>query len=670
MEYNNALPAGVVLRGTSQTYRIEKVLGQGSFGITYLATTKVKVTGPLGEIETAIQVAVKEFFMREINGREDSTVTSGSKGGIYDNYKRKFSREARNLSLLKHPHIVKVLESFEANNTVYYAMEYMEGGSLDNRIIQRGGLPEAECMDYLRQIGSALSYMHAHKMLHLDLKPGNVMLRKDGSAVLIDFGLSKQYDENGEPESSTTVGGGTPGYAPIEQASYHEGKSFPVTMDVYALGATGYKMLTGIRPPEASDVLNDGFPAYELQKCQVSDALIASIAKAMSPMKKDRPQSVDEFLRMLSDGGGRVDEETQVKERIVLDAKVQKLSFWYSEPSHPGSRSFDMEITPALLKVNSYIMGNPVKALSLPFTGSFRGLLDAVNRLKLYKSSLPDADYSTGGHHIGLRVNNEQTLWHYGNREHQSGSLTGDVYDLLELMKRQMPAAEYQRLWSKMEKREEPVRPKKNDREKTWWEKNGMLLLIPVGIVAVCLLVLWGTGTFSGGDTGYSEDWAVMDSSVVDDYYYGADSVVAADSVMVVEEPYADSVAVFEEPEQEPEQELVSLPKSTSEEIYEGVYYEPEFPGGAEQLSEYLYRHLDYPAEAQESGIEGRVLVSFVVNKDGSLSDVKVRRSVDPSLDREAVRVVSGMPKWTPGRLKDGQTVRVRYTLPITFRLS
>ena len=226
MEYNNALPAGVVLRGTSQTYRIEKVLGQGSFGITYLATTKVKVTGPLGEIETAIQVAVKEFFMREINGREDSTVTSGSKGGIYDNYKRKFSREARNLSLLKHPHIVKVLESFEANNTVYYAMEFLDGGSLDSLIRQRNGLPADLCLKYVRQIASALTYMHAYKMLHLDLKPGNIMLRRNGDAVLIDFGLSKQYDEDGRPETSTTVGRGTPGYAPIEQATYREGKGF------------------------------------------------------------------------------------------------------------------------------------------------------------------------------------------------------------------------------------------------------------------------------------------------------------------------------------------------------------------------------------------------------------------------------------------------------------
>ena len=319
------LSLGTFLQGNSYTYTIQKVLGQGSFGITYLATTCVKVFGALGELETTMQVAIKEFFMRDINGREENTVTSGSKGGIYANYKKKFAREAENLSKLKHPHIVKVLEYFEANNTVYYTMEYMEGGSLDDYIKQKNGLPEAEAIKYARQIGEALSYMHAHKMLHLDLKPGNVMLRKNGDAVLIDFGLSKQYDEEGRPETSTSVGGGTPGYAPIEQSDYHEGKSFPVTMDVYALGATLFKMLTGVRPLEASTILNDGFPAYELQQRKVSDSLIAFVAQSMSPMKKDRPQSMKEFLMSLDKKD--VEEDVLSQEDTVIFTPVEKEPF-------------------------------------------------------------------------------------------------------------------------------------------------------------------------------------------------------------------------------------------------------------------------------------------------------------------------------------------------------
>ena len=304
MEVNNSLPSGTILKGISYSYRIEKTLGQGSFGITYLAS--VKMTGALGAIDANIKVAIKEFFMRDINGRSDTTVTSGSKDGIYDDYKRKFTREAVNLSKLQHPNIIKVIESFEANNTVYYVMEYIGGGSLDDYITKINGLKEDEAIGIVKQIGSALAFMHNNKMLHLDLKPSNIMRKESGDVVLIDFGLSKQYDEKGEPESSTKVGAGTPGYAPIEQANYREGKGFPVTMDVYALGATLFKMLTGVRPPEASDILNDGFPLYELQEHCISENLSACIAKAMAPTKKDRCQSVAEFMNSLENGEGTI----------------------------------------------------------------------------------------------------------------------------------------------------------------------------------------------------------------------------------------------------------------------------------------------------------------------------------------------------------------------------
>lgn len=294
MEVNNSLPIGTILKGFSYSYRIEGILGQGSFGITYLAS--VKMTGVLGSIDANIKVAIKEFFMRNINGRSDATVTCGSKGGIYENYKRKFTKEAVNLSKLKHINIIKVIESFEANNTVYYVMEYIAGGNLDDYIIKNNGLNEKEAIEIVKQIGSALSFMHKNKMLHLDLKPSNIMRKESGDVVLIDFGLSKQYDLNGEPESSTKVGAGTPGYAPIEQANYCDGKGFPVTMDVYALGATMFKMLTGVRPPEASDILNYGFPLYELQERGISERLSVSIAKAMAPTKKDRFDSVSGFI--------------------------------------------------------------------------------------------------------------------------------------------------------------------------------------------------------------------------------------------------------------------------------------------------------------------------------------------------------------------------------------
>ena len=322
---------GTVLQGASNRYTIVRTLGQGSFGITYLATMQVE--GPLGAIE--VEVAIKEFFMKEINSREGSTVTGGgsSRDSLFDRYRQKFRHEAQNLSRMQHPGVVRVVESFEANNTSYIAMEYLGGGSLDN-LIGSQGLPEEEALRYARGIGEALAYMHGQHMLHLDLKPSNVMLNRQGDPVIIDFGLSKQYDDDGNPESSTTVGGGTPGYAPIEQSSYRDGKGFPVTIDVYALGATLFKMLCGHRPPEAPDLFTDGFPYADLK--HVSQSTVDIVAKAMAPNKNDRYPSVNDFLSALGvpevdESTSIVKEETDIKVANVIPAPAS------SDDSRPSS---------------------------------------------------------------------------------------------------------------------------------------------------------------------------------------------------------------------------------------------------------------------------------------------------------------------------------------------
>ena len=290
------LTKGTLLQGGK--YRIESVLGQGAYGITYLATTKVK--GPLGDI--AVKLAIKEFFSKELNTRKvDGNVSEVSSESLAGKYSNMFLREARNLSHLKHDGIVNVLEAFSENNTHYYVMEYVDGGSLDAYIRSKGCLSERETLSLARQIGSALAFMHENQMLHLDLKPKNIMLRADGTLCLIDFGLSKQYEADGEPESSTTIGLGTPGYAPIEQGSSDDRKTFAPTLDIYAFGATLFKMLTGKTPPRSSDIFNEGFPEDELLSLEISEETISAIRHAMSPRKGDRPQSVEEFLALLKD---------------------------------------------------------------------------------------------------------------------------------------------------------------------------------------------------------------------------------------------------------------------------------------------------------------------------------------------------------------------------------
>ena len=322
---SQALPKGTVLRGKVYTYRIEKVLGQGAFGITYLASTSMH--GPLGEI--TVPVAVKEFFAKDLDSRmADGTVTVRTEDGVAHRYARAFLRESENLSKMKHPGIVNVLESFEDKGTCYYSMEYLSGGTLDDKV-KGSGIAEAEALSLMSKIGEALAYMHERKVMHLDLKPKNVMLKADGSPVIIDFGLSKQYDGNGEPESSTSIGLGTPGYASLEQANQTSGRTFQPTIDIYALGATLYKMLSGETPPNASEVLNKGFTEGTLLEKGISPSTVKAVRKAMSPITKDRPQSVAEFLSLISGEEDTTVDEPPTKPKPRPRAKPA------SSPTHP-----------------------------------------------------------------------------------------------------------------------------------------------------------------------------------------------------------------------------------------------------------------------------------------------------------------------------------------------
>ena len=305
----NELKKGCTLQ--QGKYRIVRTLGRGSFGITYLATTKVSLSGSLGQMDVTVNVAIKEFFMEEFNRRSsDGSCVDDTNSSLVKNYRKKFYREADNLSKLRHPNIVRVLEVFDENNTSYYAMEYINGETLDEYIKSKGRIPENEAIVQLREIGSALKHMHDNKMLHLDLKPKNIMRNVEGHLLLIDFGLSKQYDQNGEPESSTTLGLGTPGYAPIEQAYFKQEGAFPATLDIYAIGATFYKMLTGMTPPYASTVLDEGLDISTFEKCRLSENTIKIVQKAMSPRRKERYQDVYNLLAAL--GGNTEDGNTEV----------------------------------------------------------------------------------------------------------------------------------------------------------------------------------------------------------------------------------------------------------------------------------------------------------------------------------------------------------------------
>ena len=285
-----ALQQGSTLQGGR--YRIERVLGQGGFGITYLA------------VQSGLErkVAIKEFFMKELCNRDGSTshVTLGTEGSreTVARFREKFLKEARNIARLNHPHIVRIHDIFEENGTAYYVMEYAEGGSLADLVKSKGCLSESEATHYILQVAEALAYIHAENMNHLDVKPANILLNDRNEAILIDFGLSKQYDALTGGQTSTTPVGISEGYAPMEQYKQGGVSEFSPETDIYALGATFFKLLTGKTPPSASDVFEDGVPVDELKTRGVSQPVIDLIVQAMEPKKKNRMKDVRLFLAL------------------------------------------------------------------------------------------------------------------------------------------------------------------------------------------------------------------------------------------------------------------------------------------------------------------------------------------------------------------------------------
>lgn len=271
-------------------YRIVRYLGHGGYGITYLAV----------DMQQRRYVAIKEFFPKELCLRDgytrNLTVLTQHNVELVGRFKEKFLKEARNLGRCQHPSIVRVYEWFEENNTAYYVMDYIEGRTLSQMVRMQGPLPQRQAYEYIRKIGGALEYLHANRLNHLDVKPANIMIRtSDNQPILIDFGLSKQYDETGSQTSTTPVGI-SHGYAPIEQYNAGGLSQFSPRVDLYALAATFYYLLTGAVPPQSTMLLSQrlnfpvGFPSQ----------FMGPIKVAMSPNSKERQASIREFLQDLT----------------------------------------------------------------------------------------------------------------------------------------------------------------------------------------------------------------------------------------------------------------------------------------------------------------------------------------------------------------------------------
>jgi len=197
-------------------YRIVSMLGQGGMGAVYRAW----------DTRLNIPVALKEM-----------TPQPGLDPNMLTQLRQQFQQEAAVLARLSHPHLVHVTDFFAEWGNTYLVMDFVEGENLADRIMRQGPLSEAQVLAWANQLLDALAYCHSQGVLHRDVKPQNVIIRPNGQAILVDFGLVKLWDPH-DPRTKTAMRGmGTPEYAPPEQYDVAAGHTDPRS-DVYSLGAT------------------------------------------------------------------------------------------------------------------------------------------------------------------------------------------------------------------------------------------------------------------------------------------------------------------------------------------------------------------------------------------------------------------------------------------------
>ncbi|MFL5001259.1 MAG: serine/threonine-protein kinase [Xanthobacteraceae bacterium] len=280
-----ALPSGYAL----QEYRIERLLGAGGFGLTYLAI----------DTNLNLRVAVKEYLPSDIAVRNpDHSIAPNSSQSAEDFMwgKRRFLDESRTIASFRHPNIVRVMRFFEAKGSAYMVMEYVEGDALSDWIKPRRPLPEAEVTAIAGPLLEGLQVVHTAGYLHRDIKPGNIYIRYDGSPVLLDFGSARQ--NIGGDDLTAIV---TPGYAPFEQ--YHSQGQQGAWSDVYAFAGVLYWIVTGNRPLEAAARVREDTmpPALKAgDRNRYRPEFLAAIDWALAPHEDDRPQSVHELRAALA----------------------------------------------------------------------------------------------------------------------------------------------------------------------------------------------------------------------------------------------------------------------------------------------------------------------------------------------------------------------------------
>ncbi|MBQ1874599.1 MAG: serine/threonine protein kinase [Paludibacteraceae bacterium] len=304
----------------SDRYSIERVIGEGGFGITYEAR----------HIQMGTHVAIKEFFIagkcvRQADGQ--TVAFQGIKPELFEKYRKRFHDEARTLFKLNNPHVVHVHDIFDANGTTYIVMDFVTGRTLQEIVDERGPLPYEEAVNYIAQLCEAVEHIHANHILHRDIKPENIIITPQSNVVLIDFGSARSFVHDQEQRHTAMI---TMGYAPIEQYTSTSKKGNYT--DVYAVGGTFYFILTGRKPEAATDrVLNDELvPPREINP-KISESANYTIMKALKVKPELRYQNVSDLMSDLLGGVTESLDEPSISAEVTpvpVSNKKPKMLVW------------------------------------------------------------------------------------------------------------------------------------------------------------------------------------------------------------------------------------------------------------------------------------------------------------------------------------------------------
>ena len=270
-------------------YQFQRVLNVGSTDITYFAH----------DVSLGREVAIKEYLPRDYTVRTDDHSVQPRSPETSEDYAwglECFLDEALTLVLLNHPSIVRLHTYFKAHGTAYIVMEYIDGETLHERLEETGTLTEAELTAILHPLVEGLKQVHQAGFIHRDITPKNILLRKDGTPVLIDFGSARQTVEARSHSSTAVV---TPGYAPPEQYS-SRGQQGPWT-DIYGLCAVAYRCITGTAPLDATDRIQGGELASVAKagRGKYSERLLTAVDQGLSLIAGERPQHLEGWRSML-----------------------------------------------------------------------------------------------------------------------------------------------------------------------------------------------------------------------------------------------------------------------------------------------------------------------------------------------------------------------------------